>query len=70
MRRAEKRVKTLEQKIADTEAAIADIEAQLAQGNASDSEIYTKHAALNTQLEDIMAQWEQASEDLENLKNK
>ncbi len=70
VRRAEKRVKTLEQKIADTEAAIADIEAQLAQGNASDSEIYTKHAALNTQLEDIMAQWEQASEDLENLKNK
>ena len=69
MRRAEKRVKTLEQQIADTEAAIAEIEAQLAQGNATDPEIYTKHAALNTQLEDIMAQWEQASEDLETIKN-
>ena len=69
VRRAEKRVKTLEQQIADTEAAIAEIEAQLAQGNASDPEIYTKHAALNTQLEDIMAQWEQASEDLETIKN-
>ena len=69
VRRAEKRVKTLEQQIADTEAAIAEIEAQLAQGNASDPEIYTKHATLNTQLEDIMAQWEQASEDLENIKN-
>ncbi len=68
VRRAEKRVKTLEQQIADTEAAIAEIEAQLAQGNASDPEIYTKHATLNAQLEDIMAQWEQASEDLENIK--
>ena len=69
VRRAEKRVKTLEQQIADTEAAIAEIEEQLAQGNATDPEIYTKHAALNTQLEDIMAQWEQASEDLETIKN-
>ena len=69
VRRAEKRVKTLEQQIADTEAAIAEIEAQLAQGNASDPEIYTKHATLNSQLEDVMAQWEQASEDLENIKN-
>ena len=69
VRRAEKRVKTLEQQIADTEAAIAEIEEQLAQGNATDPEIYTKHAALNSQLEDIMAQWEQASEDLETIKN-
>ena len=63
-------MKTLEQLIADTEAAIAEIESQLAQGNASDPEIYTKHATLNSQLEDVMAQWEQASEDLENIKNK
>ncbi len=69
IRRAEKRVKTLEQQIADTEAAIAQIEEMLSQGNASDPEIYTKHAALNQQLEDVMAQWEQASEDLENIKN-
>ncbi len=69
VRRAEKRVKTFEQQIADTEAAIAEIESQLAQGNASDPEIYTKHAALNQQLEDVMAQWEQASENLENIKN-
>ena len=68
IRRAEKRVKTLEQQIADTEAAIAQIEEMLSQGNASDPEIYTKHAALNQQLEDVMAQWEQASEDLEKVK--
>ena len=68
VRRAEKRVKTLEQQIAETEAAIAEIEAQLAQGNASDPEIYTKHAALNQQLEDVMTEWEQASEDLEQIK--
>ena len=68
IRRAEKRVKTLEQQIADTEAAIAQIEEMLSQGNASDPEIYTKHATLNSQLEDVMAQWEQASEDLEKVK--
>ena len=64
-RRAEKRVKTLEQQIADTEAAIADLEEQLSRGNVSDPEIYTRHEELNHQLEDVMAQWEAASEELE-----
>ena len=67
IRRVEKRVKNLEQLIADTEAAIAQIEEQLSQGNASDPEIYTKHASLNEKLEDVMMQWEQASEDLNSL---
>ena len=64
-RRAEKRVKTLEQQIADTEAAIADLEEQLSRGNVSDPDIYTHHEALNHRLEDVMAQWEAASEELE-----
>ena len=64
-RRAEKRVKTLEQQIADTEAAIADLEEQLSRGNVSDPDIYTRHEALNHRLEDVMAQWEAASEELE-----
>ena len=67
IRRVEKRVKNLEQLIADTEAAIAQIEEQLSQGNASDPEIYTKHASLNEKLEDVMMQWEQACEDLNSL---
>ncbi len=69
VRRAEKRVKNLEQQIADTEAAIAEIEAQLSQGNATDPEIYSRHEQLNHQLEDIMAQWEQACEELEETTN-
>lgn len=68
MRRAEKRVKQLEQQIADTEAAIAAIEEQLSQGNTTDPEIFSRHASLNQQLEDVMAQWEQASEALEEIK--
>ncbi|MBR2146930.1 MAG: ABC-F family ATP-binding cassette domain-containing protein [Muribaculaceae bacterium] len=64
-RRAEKRVKTLEQQIADTEAAIADLEEQLSRGNVSDPDIYIRHEALNHRLEDVMAQWEAASEELE-----
>ena len=65
VRRAEKRVKLLEQQIADTEAAIADIEAQLSQGNATDPNIFSRHEQLNHQLEEIMAQWEEASVELE-----
>ena len=68
IRRAEKRVKTLEQQIADTEAAIAEIEEQLSQGNATDPEIFSRHAALNQELENVMAEWEQASEALEELR--
>ena len=68
VRRAEKHVKSLEQQIADTEAAIAEIEAKLSQGNASDPEIFTRHAELNKSLEDVMSQWEQACEELEKLK--
>ena len=61
-------MKTLEQQIADTEAAIAEIEEQLSQGNATDPEIFSRHAALNQQLENVMAEWEQASEALEELR--
>lgn len=61
-------MKQLEQQIADTEAAIAAIEEQLSQGNTTDPEIFSRHASLNQQLEDVMAQWEQASEALEEIK--
>lgn len=69
LRRAQKHVKQLEQQIADTEEAIAEIETQLSQGNASDPEIFSRHAELNKLLENVMAQWELACEDLENLES-
>ena len=68
VRRAEKRVRTLEQQIADIETAIAEIEERLSQGNATDPEIFSRHAALNQELENVMAEWEQAGEALEELK--
>lgn len=68
IRRAEKHVKLLEQQICDIESLIADIEDKLSKGNASSPDIFTQHAELNQKLENIMAQWEQASEELEKLK--
>jgi len=69
IRRAEKRVKTLEQQVGDTEAKIAQIEDQLSQGNAASPDVYTQHAELNRQLEEVMAEWESACEELERLKS-
>ncbi len=67
IRRAQKRVKLLEQQIADIEGEITEIEAQLSQGSTDAPEIFTRHAHLSHQLEDVMLQWEQASEELENM---
>ena len=69
VRRAQKQVKLLEQQIADTEAAISEIEAQLAHGNASDPNIFSRHAELNKLLENVMLQWEKACEELENIES-
>ena len=68
IRRAEKRVKQLEQQICDTESLIAEIECKLSKGDASSPDIFTQHAELNQKLENILAQWEQASEELEKMK--
>lgn len=68
VRRAERRVKQLEQKISDTEAQITEIEEFLANGNTTDTTIFSKHAELNQSLEDTMAQWEQACEELDSAR--
>lgn len=68
VRRAERRVKQLEQKISDTEAQITEIEEFLANGNTTDTAIFSKHAELNQSLEDTMAQWEQACEELDSAR--
>jgi ATP-binding cassette subfamily F protein 3 len=69
IRRAEKRVKQLEQQINETESQIVEIEDRLSKGSSISSEIYSKHAELNEELEKIMTQWEQASNELEALKS-
>lgn len=68
VRRAEKRVKQLEQLISDTEAQIAEIEEILAHGDVTDPAIFNRHGQLNKDLEETMAQWEEASDELEAIK--
>ena len=62
VKQAARQVKRLEERIAELEAQIADIEDQLSRGNAVDSDIYDRHAALNQELNDTMQAWEEASE--------
>ncbi len=59
-KQAERRVKQLEERITELEEQIADIERQLAEGNATDPDIYNRHAQLNAQLQQAMQQWEDA----------
>ena len=63
-KQAVKRVKQLEELINDLERKIKEIEDELATGASSDPDIYTRHAQLNTQLEETMLEWEEASEQL------
>lgn len=67
-KQAVKRVKQLEELINDLEQKIKEIEDELATGASSDPDIYTRHAQLNTQLEETMLEWEEASEQ-NNLNN-
>ena len=64
-KQAVKRVKTLEEKIQRIEADIAAIETQLEAGNATDPDIYSRHAELGRLLEQTMTEWEEASLELE-----
>lgn len=66
-RQTEKKVKTLEEQINGLEGQIAEIEKQLATASSSDLDIYYRHADLNKQLNEVMEQWETASEALANF---
>ena len=68
IRQAEKKVKTLEAKIAELEQQLADIEDQLSTASSEDLDIYYTHSKINRELEEVMANWEQASEELEKVK--
>ena len=68
IRQAEKKVKTLEAKIAELEQQLADIEEKLSAATSEDVDIYYKHSQISRELDDVMAQWEQASAELEKVK--
>ena len=69
IRQAEKKVKTLEAKIAELEQQLADIEDKLSTASSEDLDIYYTHSKINRELEEVMANWEQASEELEKAKS-
>ncbi len=69
IRQAEKKVKTLEAKIAELEQQLAEIEEQLTTASSENLDIYYTHSKINRELEEVMAQWEQAGEELESVKS-
>ena len=60
IKQAERRVMQLEDRITQLESEIADIEDQLSKGNATDPDIYNRHARLTQELEQTMTEWETA----------
>ena len=70
IKRARKKVEDAETEIARLEGVVKAIEEQLAAGDATDTEIYTRHAAATKDLENAMSIWELASLDLEEMQKK
>ena len=68
IRQAEKKVKTYEAKIAELERQLAEIEDKLSTATSEDLDIYYKHSQISRELEDVMANWEMAGEELEKAK--
>ncbi len=64
-KQAQKRVKQLEERIQQLEQDIAAIEQQLSEGQTDDPSIYDRHAALQSDLEQTLTDWENASMMLE-----
>ena len=65
IRQAEKKVKTFEAKIAELEQQLAEIEEKLSTASTEDLDIYYTHSKISRELEEVMANWEAASEELE-----
>ncbi|MBQ1738412.1 MAG: ABC-F family ATP-binding cassette domain-containing protein [Muribaculaceae bacterium] len=68
IRQAEKKVKTLETQIANLEQQLADIEQQLSTATSENLDIYYTHSKISRELEEVMAKWELACEELEKTK--
>ena len=69
IRQAEKKVKTCEAKIAELEQQLAEIEDKLSIATSENVDIYYKHSQISRELDDVMAQWETASAELEEAKS-
>ena len=67
LRMARKAVAEAEEKVMTLETEISALEDEISGGNVSDPAVYEKHAKLTSKLEQCMAEWEQASEELEKL---
>lgn len=68
VKRARKKVEDAETAITELEQEIAELEQRFAAGEAA-TELYTRHADLNKQLENAMSVWELASEELAALES-
>ena len=69
VKRLEKQVSDCEQSITELEAAISILEAQMATPDgASDMSLYEKHGKLKRKLEEVVEDWERASDELENIR--
>jgi ATP-binding cassette subfamily F protein 3 len=64
IRQAEKKVKTYEAKIAELEQQLAEVEDQLSTATSENLDIYYTHSKISRELEEVMALWEKASEEL------
>ena len=68
IRQAEKKVKALEAKIAELEQQLAEIEEKLSTASTEDLDVYYTHSKISRELEEVMAQWETAGEELEEVR--
>ena len=70
LKRAEKAVADCEARIEKLEQEIADVEAKLSTPEgAANSSLFTQHASLKSELDNVVEDWEQASEQLEIIHN-
>lgn len=69
LRKFEKKVTLAEENIAKLEAELAEVEAKLAAGEIGD-DLYQNHAKVSKNLDNAMSEWELASMELDNFKNK
>ena len=70
LRKIERRVEECEKEIEQTESAIAIVESQMATPEgASDMNLYDKYQKLKQQLDRAMEEWDQASTELDELRN-
>ena len=65
IRQAEKKVKTLETKISELEQKLSEIEDELSTATSENLDIYYTHSQISRELEEVMADWEKAGEELE-----